>query len=385
MNENLISATNKAEKALQQLMVAQRARLRIYIGAAPGVGKTFQMLEDAHLLRSQGYDVVIGFVETHARADTAAQIKDLAIIPRKQTVYRNVVLEEMDLTAIIARKPEICLVDELAHTNVPGSKNKKRYEDVLDLLEVGIHVFTTLNVQHLETLNDTVRQSAGIKVRETVPDAFLKRADEVINIDITVDELQSRLKHGKIYQPEKVEQALYNFFNRENLSTLRELALRTVAEEVSVKAAQYRELEGLAPATIPEKVMVCVSSNHTAQKLIRTAARIAGRLGARWYAVYVETPAEHPKRINSTDANQLEQNIALSQQLGATIVKLQCKRPADGLIDFAKREGITHVIFGQSARSRWDILFKGSVIDRFLAEAKDTAVQIIPTSNQIEV
>ncbi|MEW6731034.1 MAG: universal stress protein [Acidobacteriota bacterium] len=373
-----------AEALLARLENAQRARLRIYIGAAPGVGKTYKMLEDAHLLRKQGFDIVIGFVETYGRTETEAKIGDLEIIPRKKILYRNVVLEEMDLEAIIARKPRICIIDELAHTNVPGSKNKKRYEDVLDLLDAGIHIMTAVNIQHLETLNDAVALSAKVKVRETVPDAFLKRADEVVNVDVTVDELRNRLKQGKVYKPEKIEQALTNFFNKGNLSTLRELALRAVAEEVGSKAAQYREREGLEPAVIPEKVMVSMSSNQTAEKLIRAGARIAGRLGARWYCVYVETPNEDPARIKPTDAQQLMRNISLAEQLGATVIKLKTKRAADGLIEFAKREGITHVIFGQSARSRWDILWNGSIIYRFLEEVKDAAVQVIPTDNIID-
>jgi two-component system sensor histidine kinase KdpD len=368
-----------AEALLAKLEQAQHARLRIYIGAAPGVGKSYQMLEDAHLLRHQGHDVVIGFVETYGRAGTEAQVKDLELVPHRRIEYRNVVLEEMDVDAIIARKPDICIVDELAHTNVPGSKNKKRYEDVVDLLEAGISVFTAVNIQHLETLNDAVARSSGIRVRETVPDMFLKRADEVVNVDVTIDELRTRLKQGKIYKPEKIEQALTNFFRKGNLSTLRELALRAVAEEVSSKAAQYRSREGLEPAAIPEKVMVCISANQTAKKLLRAGSRIAGRLGAVWYAVYVETPGESPGRIRPEYAEQLAENFEMAEELGATVIKLKAKRAADGLVEFARREGISHVIFGQSARSRWSILLHGSVLNRFLAEVRDAAIQIIPT------
>jgi two-component system, OmpR family, sensor histidine kinase KdpD len=372
------------EALLARLEQEQRARLRVYIGAAPGVGKTYQMLEDAHHLRRQGYDLVIGFIETYGRPDTEAQIRDLETIPRKKIEYRNVVLEEMDVDAIIVRKPEVCLVDELAHSNVPGSKNKKRYEDVLDLLEAGISVFTAVNIQHLETLNDAVVRSSGVRVRETVPDSFLKRADEVVNVDVTIEELRARLKQGKIYKPEKIEQALTHFFRRGNLSTLRELALRAVAEEVGSKAAQYRSREGLGTALIPEKVMVCISSNQTAKKLLRAGSRIAGRLAALWYAVYVETPEEEASRIDPSDARQLAENIALAEELGATVVKLKAKRAADALVEFARREGISHVIFGQSARSRWDILLRGSTLNRFLAEVKDAAVQVIPTGEPAE-
>jgi two-component system sensor histidine kinase KdpD len=368
----------RAEALLAELEQSQRAHLRIYIGAAPGVGKTYQMLEEAHLLRKQGHDLVIGFVETYGRKDTEAMIRDLETVPRKKIEYRGVFLEEMDVEGIIARRPELCVVDELAHTNVPGSKNKKRYEDVEDLLDAGVSVMTAVNIQHLETLNDAVARSSGIRVRETVPDSFLKRADEVVNVDVTVDELRDRLKQGKIYKPEKIEQALTNFFRKGNLSTLRELALRAVAEEVASKAAQYRAREGLEPASIPEKVMVCISSSQNAKRLLRTGARIAGRLGTVWYAVYVETPKEAPSRISQADSKQLAENLVLAEELGATVVKLKARREADGLIDFARREGITHVIFGQSARSRWAILFRGSVLNRFLAEVKDAAIQVIP-------
>lgn len=369
---------SRAKAILTALQQQERARLRVYIGAAPGVGKTYQMLEDAHLLRKEGFDVVIGFIETYGRADTEAKIGDLEVIPRKKIEYRGVVLEEMDLETILVRKPHVCLVDELAHSNVPGAKNKKRYQDVLDLLDAGIHVMTAVNIQHLETLNDAVARSSGVRVQETVPDSFLKRADEVVNVDITVEELQTRLKHGKIYKPEKIEQALTHFFRKGNLSTLRELALRAVAEEVGSKAAQDREREGLEPAPIPEKVMVCMSSNEAACRLLRSGARIAGRLGAQWYAVYVETPAESSERIKPENAKQLAENIALAESLGATVVRVKAKRVADGLIEFARREGITHVIFGQSARTRWDILWKGSILNRFLAEVRNAAVQVIP-------
>lgn len=370
------------ESLLARIEEAARPKLRVYIGAAPGVGKTYQMLEDANQLKKQGYDVVIGLVETFGRTETEAQVKDLEVIARKQIAYHGVTLAEMDVEAIIKRNPKFCLVDELAHTNVPGSKNKKRYEDVLDILDAGINVMTSVNIQHLETLNDIIMKSAGVKVRETVPDAFFARADEIINVDVTVDELQKRLKQGKVYHLEKVDQALNNFFQSSNLSTLRELALRTVAEQLSVKSAQYREREGLEPASIPEKVMVCMSSSTTAPKMIRTGARIAGRIGARWYAVYIETPKEDSNRIRLEDARQLANNIALAEQLGATIVKLKSVFPADGLINFAKREGITHVIFGQTARSRLERFLKDSVIDRFLDEVKEATVQVIPTPEQ---
>jgi two-component system sensor histidine kinase KdpD len=334
---------------LARITERERPRLRIYIGAAPGVGKTYEMLQEAHALRARSVDVVVGFVETYGRRDTEAQLKDLEVIPRRQIEYRGVTLEDMDVDAIVGRRPQVVVVDELAHTNVPGSRNAKRYEDVLEILGAGIAVMTAVNIQHLETLNDAVAKATGVRVRETVPDTFLDRADEVINVDVTVEELRSRLREGKIYRPEKVEQALTNFFRKGNLSTLRELALRAVADEVGEKAASYRAREGLEPALIPERVMVCMSSNALAPRVIRTGARIAGRLGSKWYAVYVETPREQPGRIGSRDAEALRENIRLAESLGATVVRVKAARPADGLIAFAQREGVTHVIFGQTA------------------------------------
>ncbi len=357
---------------------AERPRLRIYIGAAPGVGKTYSMLEDAYAFRRAGVDTVIGLVETYGRAETETQIRDLDIVPKRKIDYRGVVLEEMDVDAILARKPQMCVVDELAHTNAPGSKHEKRYHDVLDLLDAGISVLTAVNIQHLETLNDAVSRVTGVRVRETVPDTFLDRADEVVNVDVTVQELQTRLRQGKVYKPDKVEQALTNFFRETNLSTLRELALRAVADEVGEKAASRRQREGLEPALIPERVMVCMSSSADAPRVLRTGARIAGRLGARWYAVYVETPREAPGRIAADVREALQRNVSLAEHLGATVVRVKADRPADGLIAFAKREGITHVIFGQSARNRLEILMKGSTLNRFLQEVRDAAVQVVP-------
>ena len=367
-----------ADALLARLQEREHARLRVYIGAAPGVGKTYAMLKEAHALRDRGLDVVVGIVETYGRKDTEAQVRDLEVVPRRRIDYRGVTLEEMDVDAIVARHPQVCLVDELAHTNVPGSRHEKRYQDVLALLEAGIHVLTAVNIQHLETLNDAVARVTGVRVRETVPDTFLDRADEVINVDVTVEELRSRLREGKVYKPEKVEQALSNFFRKGNLSTLRELALRAVADEVGEKAASYREREGLEPALIPERVMVCMSSNALAPRVIRTGARIAGRLGSKWYAVYVETPRETPQRIRRQDAEALAENIRLAESLGATVVRVRAERPAEGLIAFAQREGVTHVIFGQTARSRWEILMRGSTLDRFLEAVPDAAVQVVP-------
>ncbi len=354
------------------------ARLRIYIGAAPGVGKTYHMLNDAKLLRDQGVDVVVGLVETHGRKETEAQIGDLEIVPLRTIPYRTVELKEMDVEAILARHPHTVLVDELAHTNVPGSSNRKRYEDVLQLLDAGINVLTAVNIQHLETLNDAVMRSANAVIRETVPDSFLKRADEVVNVDVTVDELRGRLRQGKIYAPEKVEQSLANFFRKGNLNTLRELALRTTAEQVGTQAAQYRRNQGLEQASIPEKVMVCLSTRPGTEKLVRVGARIAGRLATNWYAVNVASPEEGKGHDDPEAHQRLLDNQRMARDLGAQVVTLNEKNVADALIRFAQQESISHVVFGQSVRSRWDILFRGSVLNRFLAEVRDVTVQVVP-------
>ncbi|MBK8316883.1 MAG: universal stress protein [Acidobacteria bacterium] len=366
------------ESLLAKLKESERARLRVYIGAAPGVGKTFQMLEDAHQLHKQGVDIVIAVVETHGRAETAEMIGDLERVPMKKIPYRNVVLEEMDLEAVIARRPGVAVVDELAHTNIPGSKNHKRYEDVLELLDAGISVITAVNIQHLESLNDAVARTTGVKVRETVPDHFLRRADEVVNVDVSVDTLRTRLRQGKIYGVEKIEQSLNNFFRKGNLSALRELALRQLATDQATRSQDYREREGLEQPVIPEKVMVCISSNPDSERLLRIGSRIAGRLASDWEAVYVETPREEAGRMRPQDFVSLQANIRLAEELGARVVKLKGNRVADALIEYARREGVTHVIFGQSTRSRWDILLHGSVINRFLEEVKDATVQVVP-------
>ncbi|HMD79976.1 MAG TPA: sensor histidine kinase KdpD, partial [Anaerolineales bacterium] len=277
-------------------------------------------------------------------------------IPLKRIDYRGATFEEIDVEAVIARRPAVAIVDELAHTNVPGSKNQKRYQDVLEILEAGISVITAVNIQHIESLNDTVTRITGVTVRETIPDTFLKRAAEVIDIDVSVETLRTRLRQGKIYGVEKIQQALNNFFRKGNLTALRELALRQVAADQAEKAQDYREREGLEPASIPEKVMVAIASRGSAKRLLRVGSRIAGRLASDWIAVYVETPREEPGRINPEDHAYLEENIRFAKELGAKVVRLKGRNVADELIAFARSEGITHVVFGQSARSRWNIL-----------------------------
>jgi two-component system sensor histidine kinase KdpD len=353
-------------------------RLRIYIGAAPGVGKTYHMLNDAYLmLHQQNIDVVIGLVESHGRKETEDQIRDLEIVPQRVIPYRNVNLKEMDVDAILARHPNTVIVDELAHTNIPGSKNKKRYEDVNELLDAGINVMAAVNIQHLETLNDAVSRSANTTIRETVPDNFLRRADEVVNVDVTVDELRSRLRQGKIYAAEKVEQSLANFFRKGNLSMLRELALRTTAEQVGNRASEYRRTQGLEQAPIPEKVMVCLSSQPGSERLLRVGSRVAGRLASNWYAVCVTRPND--KGHSDPEAfHRLEEYQRMARDLGAQVISLTDRNISDALVHFAQQENISHVVFGQSVHSRWQIFLRGSVINRFLSEVRDVTVQVVP-------
>ena len=358
------------------------ARLRVYIGAAAGVGKTYRMLQDAHMLVRQGEDVVVGLIETHGRAETEALVHDLEIIPLKEIAYKSVKLREMDIDGILARRPQTVVIDELAHTNVPGSRNRKRYEDVLELLDAGINVMTAVNIQHLETLNDAVSRSASTRIRETVPDSFLRRADEVLNVDVPIDELRARLKAGKIYPPEKVEQALANFFRKGNLTMLRELALRTTAEQVGVAASEYRVQQGLEQAPLPEKVMVALSSRPGMTRVLRTGARIAGRLATNWFAVHADTPENERRHGDEESKARLEEYKRMARELGAHVVTVKGKNTADALIEFAKKENISHVVFGQSARTRWDILLHGSILNRFLSEMRDTTVQIVPMSKE---
>jgi two-component system sensor histidine kinase KdpD len=284
----------------------------------------------------------------------------------------------MDLDAILARHPQFCIVDELAHTNVPGSRNRKRYEDVLELLDAGINVMTAVNIQHLETLNDSVSRSADTQIRETIPDSFLKRADEVVNVDITVEELRSRLKQGKIYAQEKIEQSLANFFRIGNLNLLRELALRTTAEQVSSRESAYRRTQGLEQAQTPEKVMVCLSTRPGTDRLLRVGARIAGRLNSNWYAIYVTRPDDGKGHGDPEAYHRLEEYQRMARDLGAQVVSLVDKNVSDALIRFAQQESISHVIFGQPVRSRFDILIRGSVLNKFLSQIRDVTVQVVP-------
>ena len=365
----------------------ERGKLKLYIGSAAGVGKTYRMLQEAHELRRRKIDIVIGYVETHARAETVAQLGDLEGVPRRRIEYRNVVLEDMDVEAIIARHPQVAIVDELAHSNVPGARHAKRWEDVLDLLEEGISVISAMNVQHLESLNDVVERELAVTVRETVPDWLVAQADQVVNVDLSAEDLRQRLRDGKIYRPEKIESALANFFTDENLSSLRELALREVASSVDrAREGAVRRVESpsAAPRTV-DRLMVCLSSDPPLSRvLLRKASRIAGRLNTDWYCVYVQTSAERADRIDATVQRKLVENIQLAQSLGADVVKLTGNDVAAVLAKFAADRGVTLALLGQTRRSRWYRLRRGSVVERLLEMRAGLDVLVVSAATTAE-
>src|SRR5947208_4371085 len=329
----------RPEDFLELVERAKRGRLKVFIGSAAGVGKTYQMLEEAHALQERGVDVVLAFIETHGRLDTAALIEGLEVIPRQRVEYRGVVVEEMDLDAVLKRHPQVTIVDELAHTNAPFCKNKKRYQDVLELLEAGINVICAFNVQHLESLNEMVKQATGVLVRETVPDSMLKRADQVVDIDLAVEDLIDRLRAGKIYAPDKVAWALENFFQPEKLGVLRSIALREVAESVDRSvASNYTADDGARRAAASERVMVCLPSRpppHGAM-LLRQGSRLAGRLNTDWYAIHVQTKRESTDRIDSALQRYLMEDEQRARDLGAEVVRLRSEKPVEALLYFAR-------------------------------------------------
>ena len=374
---------------LQFLKDARRGRLKVYLGMAAGVGKTVAMLREGKRLSAEGVNVVCGIVETHGRKETLAEVAGVEVLPRATIQYRGVPLEEMDLDAILALAPDLVLVDELAHTNVPGSKHDKRWQDVEALLDAGISVIGTLNVQHLESLHDLVLRETDVDVRERVPDRFLHRADEIVVIDLPPDDLQERLRQGKVYPPEKVERALRGFFRGENLTALRQLALREVANAVELRARAKvtRGREGdeqsgpMHAGTVDaERVMVCMSSQPNAtRRLLRRGARLAGGLNSVWFVVYVRTPSESPQRIDTAALRSLSDNISLAKELGADVVRLEGTDIPVLLADFARDSKITHAVFGRTRLPPWRERLRGSVIDRFMRLAPAVDVLVVGT------
>jgi two-component system sensor histidine kinase KdpD len=369
----------RAEDFLELVERGKRGRLKVYIGFAAGVGKTYRMLEEAHQLMKRGVDVVLGFIETHGRAETAALIEGLEVIPRHRIEYRGITVEEMDLDAVLNRHPQVTVVDEVAHTNVPGSRNNKRYQDIFAILEAGINVICAFNVQHLESLKDLVERATGVVIHETVPDTFLKQADQVVNLDLAVEDLLERLKAGKIYDPHKISIALTNFFQEENLSPLRELALREVAESLDrSSAAQRRSGEEVRKVGSSDRVMVCMASfSPRTAALLRRGSRMAGRLNTDWFVVYVETPEEAPLRIEAEAQRHLHANIEKARELGAEVVRLQARDPVPALIDFARAHNVNHIIIGRSFQPWWRQLFGRSFVKRMVQEATGFDLHIV--------
>ncbi len=363
------------EHFLDLIRQQQRGRLKIYLGFAAGVGKTYEMLQEGHRLQRQGVDVVIGIVETHGRADTAAQIGDLEQVPRRKVEYRGVVVEEMDLDAVLARRPSVALVDELAHTNAPGSRYAKRYQDVEELLRAGINVISTLNIQHLESLYDLVEKATGVKVKERIPDYILGMADQLVNVDVSAEDLRERLQAGKVYPRERVESALANFFTEANLTSLRELALEEIAHRLDRRRS---EKNGVGNATSSYRVMICLSSRSpNAETMLRKGARLADRLSAPWYAVYVQTPSEEIHRIDAATQRHISNTLTLVQHLGGTPMTFKGSDVVSAVASFAREYGITHVVMGRSRRPWYRRWFGQSLLDRLLATIPDVDVLVV--------
>ncbi|MBN9681657.1 MULTISPECIES: sensor protein KdpD [unclassified Corallococcus] len=371
----------RAEDFLELVERGRRGRLKLYIGFAAGVGKTFRMLEEAHALKARGVDVVLGFVETHGRPETEALVEGLEVVPRQRLTYRDVTVEELDLDAVLARKPQVAIVDELAHTNAPVCRHRKRYQDVQELLAAGINVIGAFNVQHLESLNDLVERNTGVTVRETLPDSFLKTADQVVNLDLAVEDLHERLKSGKIYAPDKVPHALERFFTGDNLSTLRELALREVAESLD-RATTGRQARAGEDASQKGgawgRVLVALSSHPPrAATLLRRGSRMAGRLNTDWFVVYVETPREAPNLIDAEAQRHLLTNIEKAKELGAEVVRLRASDPVAALLDFARSHGVGHIIIGRSNQPKWRQRLGMTADARLLREGEGFDIHVV--------
>ena len=374
------SVENKADTFLRMIRRAQRGHLKVYLGYAAGVGKTYQMLLEGHRLKEEGIDVVVGLVETHGRIETERLLKGLEVIPRRRQEYRGIAVEEMDVDAILVRKPQVALIDELAHTNVPGSRNDKRYQDVQDILAAGIHVITTLNIQHLETLYDTVEKAVGVKVRERLPDRVIAEADQIVNVDLSTEDLRERLKEGKVYTPERIEIALEHFFKSANLERLRELTLRELASQIDLRRRETFEEE---ESVSPDQVMVCLSSRGpNSDRLLRYTSRLAGRLNRNWYAIYVQTPAEEPTVIDTHTQQIISSTLTLAKQLGAIVFTYKGEDVVRTLLQFAKEYRVGHIVIGSPRpRSLWERLRgKTGIVDRLIHEAKGVTVTVLDTS-----
>ena len=370
---------DKANRFLRMIQRSSMGRLKIYLGYCAGVGKTYRMLQEGHALKKDDIDVVIGYVETHGRSDIDRLLQGLEAVPRTVREYRGVRVEEMDVDAVLARRPAVALVDELAHNNVPDSRNHKRYQDVQELLASGIHVITTLNVQHLESLFDTVEKLIGIRVRERLPDTVLTEADQIVNVDLTPEDLRKRLEEGKVYREDKIQTALENFFIQDNLEKLRELTLRELAAQIDTRR---KEPEAEAATAMPDQVMVCLSSRGpNSDLLLRYASRFAGRLNKNWYALYVQTAAEDPLQIDATTQNALANTLTLAKQLGAIVFTYRGEDLASTILRFAREYHVGHIIIGTPHRLTFmqKILLRKSLSERLVREARGINIVVVDT------
>lgn len=366
---------NNVKHFLDLIQKSRKGKFKVYIGMSAGVGKTFRMLQEAHTLLRNGIDVKIGYIETHNRKETHDLLEGLPIIPNRSLFYKGKHLEEMDLQAIINLRPEVVIVDELAHTNIEGSKNEKRWRDVMDIIDAGINVISAVNIQHIESLNDDVKEITGVEVKERIPDSVLKAADEVVNIDLTADELITRLKEGKIYTPDKVQSALKNFFKSEHILQLRELALKEVASQVERKVET--EVTGTSSFK-QERFMACISSNYnTAKTVIRKTARLANYYHSKWYVLYVETPDESKDRIALDKQRHLINNFKLAAELGAEIIKVQNTKIAAAIIEQAEARKATTICVGKPHLSLLKVILSTNIFKALLNKLSSSDIDLI--------
>lgn len=371
----LYNKENNADQFLHLIKKSRLGKFKIYIGMSAGVGKTFRMLQEANALLKNGIDVKIGYIETHNRAETHAQLEGLPVVPRRKLFYKGKELEELDVQAVIALRPEVVIVDELAHTNIEGSKNEKRWQDVVEILEAGINVISAVNIQHLESLHNDIKKITGVDVAERIPDSILLKADEVVNIDLTADELINRLKEGKIYSKDKIAVSLQNFFQSEKILQLRELALKEVASQVE------RKIETEIPQNVQyrqERLMACISSNHEiAKKVIRKTARLASYYHSKWFLLYIQTPKEDGDNIGLAAQRHLINNFKLATELGAEVIKIKNSNIAKGILEGAAQKSITTICIGKPHLTLLKIILNTTIFNQLLQKLSEADIDIV--------
>ncbi|MFP7493066.1 KdpD-like non-kinase potassium sensor [Terribacillus saccharophilus] len=367
----MMETNDKAATFLAAAAIQGRGRLKLYIGAAPGVGKTYKMLTDARQMKEEGIDVVIGLIETHGRAETAAQLGDLEQVPLLETCYKDRPFYELNIDGIVQRTPKVVLVDELAHTNIPGSKHTKRYQDVMELLDGGIDVLAAVNIQHLESVHDIVQTITGVRVNERVPDLFVQQADEIELIDATPETLQKRLREGKIYPPQRIQKSLQNYFQLTNLAALRELALREIADEVDEKLELQKGADYRGPLGVHEKILICIQHTDTAERLVRRGYRMANRLNAELYILHVA-------RDEAVDKGKVDYIRQLCTTFEAHfLLQRSNKKVANAIVLEARKHFITQILLGQSARTRWEEIWKGSIVNTIMRQTYNIDIHIV--------